>query len=107
MVKPLSRTVAKTSRRQNRFRNFRGLGGFGEDQGGAFEQAAEIFFARRLVLGVAGELLVRRGLVADFEPFKLDDADIFRAAFPNLALSKFHGYKKTVSPGLAPQERQA
>jgi len=38
-----------------------------------------------------GELEIGRGFVADFEPFKLNDADVFVAAFPDLALLKFHG----------------
>lgn len=82
--------IAKTSRHQNRFRNLRRLGGFGEDQGGAFEQAAEIFFAG-VPVRAAGELEIGGGLVADFEALKLDDADIFRTAFPDLALPQFHG----------------
>jgi hypothetical protein len=38
-----------------------------------------------------GELGIGRRLVTDFEPFELDDADVFTAAFPNLALAQFHG----------------
>ena len=65
-------------------------GWFLREQGGAFEQAAEIFFAGVLMLAV-GELEVRGGFVADFEPFEVDDADEFLAALPDLALLKFHG----------------
>jgi hypothetical protein len=64
---------------------FQRFGGFGEDQRGAFEQTAEIFFAG-VMMRAAGELETGAGLVADFEAFQLDDADIFRAAFPDLAL---------------------
>jgi hypothetical protein len=59
------------------------------DEGGAFEQAAEIFFAGVLV-AAAGELGIGGGLVTDLETFEVNDADVFRAAFPNLALSQFH-----------------
>jgi hypothetical protein len=58
----------------------------------AFEQAAEIFFARVLMFAV-GELEVRRGFVTDFEPFEVNNADVFIAAFPDLALLKFHRRK--------------
>jgi hypothetical protein len=37
-----------------------------------------------------GELEIGSGFVADFEPFKLNDAYVGAAAFPNLALFKFH-----------------
>jgi hypothetical protein len=36
------------------------------------------------------ELEVRGGFVTDFEPFEVNDADVFSAAFPDLALLKFH-----------------
>lgn len=39
----------------------------------------------------AAELEVCGGLVADFKPFEVDDADKFIAALPDLALLKFHG----------------
>ena len=58
----------------------------------AFEQAAEILFARVLMFAV-GKLEIRRGFVADFEPFELNNADVFVAAFPDLALLKFHRWK--------------
>ena len=34
-------------------------------------------------------LEVLEGLVADFEPFEVDDANKFIAVFPDLTLSKF------------------
>lgn len=71
------------------FQSFRGLG---VDQGGALEQAAEIFFAG-VMMFAAGEVLAGGGFVADFEPFKLDDAHVLIAAFPDLALLQFHGRK--------------
>jgi hypothetical protein len=37
-----------------------------------------------------GEFGIRRGFVADLEPFELNDADVGFAAFPNLALLQFH-----------------
>lgn len=60
------------------------------DERRAFEQAAKIFFARVPVLAV-GELGIGCGLITDFEPFEQDDADVFTAAFPDLALTQFHG----------------
>jgi hypothetical protein len=66
----------------------------GSKQGRAFEQAAEIFFARVLMLAV-GEPEIRRGFIADFEPFEVNNADVGVAAFPDLALLKFHGKRIT------------
>jgi hypothetical protein len=40
-----------------------------------------------------GELEIRRGFVTDFEPFKMNNANVDVAAFPDLALLKFHGKK--------------
>jgi len=37
-----------------------------------------------------GELEIRRGFVTDFEPFEVNNADVLVAAFPDLALLKFH-----------------
>jgi hypothetical protein len=71
---------------------FRGQGG---DEGGAFEQAAEIFLAGVLVRAV-GELEGGGGFVADFEPCEVDDAHEFSAALPDLALLKFHGGKTSL-----------
>jgi hypothetical protein len=62
----------------------------GGQQRGVFEETAKILFAGVLV-GAVGELQVVGRFVADFKPFKVDDADKFRAAFPNLALLQFHG----------------
>ena len=36
-----------------------------------------------------GELEIRRRFVTDFEPFKMNNADVYVAAFPDLALLKF------------------
>jgi hypothetical protein len=33
-----------------------------------------------------GELKIRGGFVTDFEPCEVNDADVFAAAFPDLAL---------------------
>ena len=63
-------------------------------EGRAFEQAAEIFFARVLMFAV-GELEVRRGFITHFEPFEVNNADVGVAAFPDLALLKLHGKKIT------------
>ncbi len=60
-----------------------------------------------------GELEIRRGFVTDFEPFEVNNADVDLAAFPDLALLKFHCSKEnsSVSPfwnhglrGLAPKK---
>jgi hypothetical protein len=58
---------------------------FGENQRRALEHPAEIFFAR-LLMFAAGKILARGGLVTDFQPFQLHDADVLRAALPNLTL---------------------
>jgi hypothetical protein len=60
------------------------------DEGRALEEAAEIFFTGVLV-AAAGELGVGGGLVTDLETFEVNDADVFFAALPDLALSQFHG----------------
>lgn len=52
----------------------------------------------------AGELETGAGLVADFEAFQLDDAHIFRAAFPDLALLQFHQKKICLSRARAAGE---
>jgi len=59
------------------------------NQGGAFEQPAEVFLARVPMLAV-GELGIRGGFVANLEPFELHDPHIFLAAVPDLTLLKFH-----------------
>jgi hypothetical protein len=57
----------------------------------AFEQAAEILFAGDDFCAFpAGE--ASHGFVFYFKPFEPDDADVFRALFPNLALAEFHGH---------------
>ena len=61
------------------------------EQGGALEHPAEILFAGGAVLAV-GALEALEGLVADFQPFQLHDADEIFAAFPRLALFQFHAY---------------
>jgi hypothetical protein len=60
------------------------------DQGGAFEQAAKVFFARVQMLAL-GELEIRGGFVAYFEPLELYDPNEFLTAAPDLALLQFHG----------------
>ena len=55
------------------------------DERRVFEQAAEIFFARVLMLAVS-ELGVCRRLITDFEAFELHDANELLAALPDLAL---------------------
>jgi hypothetical protein len=66
-----------------RFRRERG------DERCALEQAAEIFFTGVAVLAALG-LESGLGLVTDFETFEMNDAYIFPAAFPDLALLQFH-----------------
>jgi hypothetical protein len=66
----------------------------GTQESRAFEQAAEIFFARVLVFAV-GELEIRRGFVTHFEPFEMHNADIDVAALPDLALLKFQAYAQS------------
>ena len=39
------------------------------------------------------EFEIRRGFVTDFEAFELNDPNVLGAAFPDLALLKFHGRK--------------
>jgi hypothetical protein len=68
------------------------------DERRAFEQAAEIFFAGVPIPAVS-ELGIGRGLVTYCEPFELDDADIFTAAFPDLALTQFHGERLPLPGG--------
>jgi hypothetical protein len=80
-----------------------GFAGGSGDKRRAFEQAAEIFFACVLMFAVR-ELEIRRGFVTDFEPFELNNADILIAAFPDLALLKFHRKKIHLSCRLI-QER--
>ena len=55
-----------------------------------FEQTAEILLAGDDFRAVrAGE--TGHGFVFHFEPFETDNADVFRALLPDLALAKFHG----------------
>jgi hypothetical protein len=56
----------------------------------ALEQAAEILFAGDdFCAGLAGE--AGHGFIFHLQPLKADDAEIFRALFPDLALTQFHG----------------
>lgn len=57
-----------------------------------------------MLVRAAGELEIGGGLVTDFEAFEFDDADILRAALPDLALLEFerHGILKSLS--LPPSE---
>lgn len=66
------------------------------NQGGTFEEAAEIFFAGLVVLAIR-ELMAGGRLVTNGKPFELDDANKFRAALPDLTLLQFHD-GKPVSP---------
>jgi hypothetical protein len=43
-----------------------------------------------------GEPGIGGGLVADRQPFEMNDADKFAAAFPDLALLKFHELKTSL-----------
>jgi hypothetical protein len=43
-----------------------------------------------MVMFAVGEFKTQCGFVTDFEPFEVDNADVFVAAFPDLALLKFH-----------------
>lgn len=63
---------------------------FGRDQRCSFQQPAKIFFARVLMFAVV-ELNIRGRFVTDFEALKVDDPNVFIAAFPDLSLLKFHG----------------
>ena len=63
--------------------------GVAGDEAGAFEHTAEILLAGMLMLpGAAPEAL--EGLIADFQPLQMHDADKFLAASPNLPLSELH-----------------
>jgi hypothetical protein len=63
--------------------------GVAGEQRRAFEHPAEILFAGVAVLaGVTLEAL--ESFVADFQPLQLHDAHKLLAAFPSLALLKFH-----------------
>ncbi len=64
---------------------------FWREQRGPFEHPAEIFLAGGAVFAIRA-LQALEGLVADFQPFQLHDADEFLAAFPRLALLQFHAY---------------
>jgi hypothetical protein len=60
---------------------------------GAFEQAAEIFFAGDVFHAFfAAE--IGHGLVFHLEPLQPDDADMFLALFPDLALAEFHAWRE-------------
>src|ERR1035438_10269707 len=61
-------------------------------QGGPFQQPAEILFAGVLMRAV-GEPKIGGGLVTDLEPLEVDDADVLFATFPDLALLQFHGWE--------------
>jgi hypothetical protein len=86
------RTVTAVSRGRN-VQALRAGGGEGFSGGRgherrAFEQAAEILFARVLMFAV-GELEIGGGFITDFKPFEMNNADVDAAAFPDLALLKF------------------
>ena len=65
----------------------------------AFEQAAEIFFAG-LVQRALFVAEVGHGFIFHREPLQLHDAEILLARFPDLSLTQFHRYKKSVSPDI-------
>ena len=69
---------------------FRRVGFIHRQQFGAFEQAAEIFFAGDdFRAGLAGE--AGMGFIFHFQPFEADDADELSVFFPDLGLGEFHG----------------
>ena len=53
-----------------------------------FQEAAEIFLAGVTVFAFGG-VEILKNFVSDFQPFEMNDADVFIAMFPNLALSEF------------------
>jgi len=52
------------------------------------QKAAEIFFAGVTVFAFGG-VEILEDFVSNFQPFEMNDADVFIAMFPNLALSEF------------------
>jgi hypothetical protein len=58
------------------------------EQAAFFQQAAEIFFAGVSVLAFAG-VEIFEDFVGHFQPLEVNDADVFVAMFPNLALLEF------------------
>jgi hypothetical protein len=68
------------------------LDGFWGEELAFFQQAAEIFFAGVAMLAFAA-VEVLEDFISDLEAFKVHDADIFVAVFPDLSLLEFqrHG----------------
>jgi hypothetical protein len=70
------------------------------EQPALLQQAAEIFFAGVAMFAFAA-VQILQNFVSDFQSFEMNDADVFVAMFPNLALSEFQRHvdlRKTVSP---------
>ena len=89
-------------RRRGWRRRFGGLAG--REQGGGFDQAAEVLLAGLVMRAFAGGE-VQAHLVSDFEPFEADDADEFIAFAPDLALSKLQGHVRLDGKGKSPSLR--
>ena len=58
------------------------------EQSAFFQQAAEIFFAGVTMLAFAG-VEIFEDFVGDLQSFEMNDADVFIAVFPDLALLEF------------------
>ena len=67
---------------------------YGRQQPGLFQQPTEIFFTGDQLPALLG-VEAGHGFVFHFEPFQSDDADIFLALFPDLALLQLHGHHYT------------
>lgn len=61
-----------------------------------------------MLVRAAGEFEIGGGLVTDFEAFEFDDADVLRAALPDLTLLKFerHGILEVCLSRGSSRERQ-
>jgi hypothetical protein len=68
------------------------LGGFLGQQRAVFQQPAEILLTGMLMPAFAG-LEIFQHFIIYLQPFQMDEADKFIAAFPDLALSKFQRHK--------------
>ncbi len=58
------------------------------EQAALFQEAAKILFAGVAVFAFLG-VEVFEDFIADFQPLEVNDADVFGAVFPNLALLQF------------------
>ena len=77
-----------------------GFDGFRGEQLALFQQAAEIFFAGMAVFAFAG-MEILEDFIRDFQSFEVNDADVFVAMFPDLALLEFKRHENLREPRLS------